>query len=681
MKKEYKISGIDCANCARKLSDKMNQDPTINSVKVDILTDTMVIDSKHQQKAIEKAKKLEPSLQITNQGEKETSLENKKIIYKIIFTIILIIASLFLKDIYKCAIVLIAYIIIGYNVIEHSYKSILRGDIFNEFFLMSVATIAAVFIGKTYEAVIVMLLYTIGEYLQSRAVAKSKQEIKKVLEFQIKNVQKQNIYKWDLVDPTKLKIGDIIKVKAGESIPVDCKLKEKEILINTSALTGESIPRTFYKNDEVLAGMIAEDRVVTLEVIRTYDNSTISKMLELIKNSSENKSQTEKFITKFSKVYTPLIVTIAFILILVLPLIGYTIKDSIYRAIILLVISCPCALVISVPLGYFMTIGQNTKQGVLIKGANFIDALSKADTLVLDKTGTITKGNFVVDKIINNTSKTNEEILKIVASGEKDSTHPIAKSIYNYYLEERSDIANITKFEEVKGRGIKYICEQKEVLVGNIQHLIDNKIEVSNMKTTGTAVYIGIDKEHVMTLVLKDQIKDDSIQAIENLKKDSFQKVIMLTGDKKSVAGEVSKEVGVDKYYSELMPVDKVNKIKEFKAEGKKVCFVGDGINDAGALAISDVGVAMGSIGSDAAIQSADVVINTDSLNTLYESIKTIKKGMAIIRTNILFSIGIKILFILLAILGIANMIGAIFADVGVTILVIINCIRILKKE
>ena len=609
----------------------------------------------------------------------------KKKTIKIVIALILFIFAMVVKfenELINKGIFIISYIIVGFEILRKAVRNIFRGKVFDENFLMSVATIGAFGIGEFPEAVAVMLFYQIGELFQSYAVDKSRKSIASLMDIR---PDYANIYrdeKIEKVNPEEVKIGDTIIVKPGEKIPLDGTIIEGTTTLDTKALTGESLPREAKEGDKVLSGCINLNGVIKIKVEKEYGESTVSKILDLVENASSKKSKSENFITKFAKYYTPIVVIIALILAIIPPLFisGATFSDWIYRALSFLVVSCPCALVISIPLSFFGGIGGASKMGVLIKGSNYLEALSNTEIAVFDKTGTLTKGVFEVQKI-EPVGISKEELLKISAYAENYSNHPISKSIKQAYKKE-IDEKQIKNYEELSGLGISAKINNQEVLVGNEKLMQKENIEYEKCKDIGTILYVAINKKYAGYILIADEIKKDSKQTIEELKKNGIKQTVMLTGDKKEVGESVAKEIGIDKVYTELLPTDKVQKVEELlktKTAKGKLAFVGDGINDAPVLALADIGIAMGGLGADSAIEAADVVIMTDEPSKIIKSIKLSKKTMKIVKENIIFAITIKILVLILAALGISTMWEAVFADVGVSIIAIINALRALK--
>ena len=609
----------------------------------------------------------------------------KKKTIKIVIALILFIFAMVVKfenELINKGIFIISYIIVGFEILRKAVRNIFRGKVFDENFLMSVATIGAFAIGEFPEAVAVMLFYQIGELFQSYAVDKSRKSIASLMDIR---PDYANIYrdeKIEKVNPEEVKIGDTIIVKPGEKIPLDGTIIEGTTTLDTKALTGESLPREAKEGDQVLSGCINLNGVIKIKVEKEYGESTVSKILDLVENASSKKSKSENFITKFAKYYTPIVVIIALILAIIPPLVisGATFSDWIYRALSFLVVSCPCALVISIPLSFFGGIGGASKMGVLIKGSNYLEALSNTEIAVFDKTGTLTKGVFEVQKI-EPVGISKEELLKISAYAENYSNHPISKSIKQAY-NKKIDEKQISNYEEISGLGISAKINNEEVFVGNEKLMQKENIEYEKCKDIGTILYVAINKKYVGYILIADEIKKDSKQTIEELKKNGIKQTVMLTGDKKEVGESVAKEIGIDKVYTELLPTDKVQKVEELlktKTAKGKLAFVGDGINDAPVLALADIGIAMGGLGADSAIEAADVVIMTDEPSKIIKSIKLSKKTMKIVKENIIFAIAIKILVLILAALGISTMWEAVFADVGVSIIAIINALRALK--
>ena len=608
----------------------------------------------------------------------------KKNLTKIIISSVLLFTTLLFKiDIkyFNEALFVISYIVIGYDIVLKAIRNISRGKVFDENFLMTVATIGAICIGNLAEAVSVMLFYQVGELFQSYAVDKSRKSISDLMDIRPDYANVIRNDKHEKVDPSDVNIEEIILIKPGEKVPLDGIVVEGSSSLNTLALTGEAVPRNVKIGDEVLSGCINNSGILKVKVTKEFGESTVSKILDLVENASSRKSSSENFISKFAKYYTPIVVIIALFLAVLPPLI---LKDSfntwIYRALSFLVVSCPCALVVSIPLSFFGGIGASSRIGVLVKGSNYLEALSKTEIIVCDKTGTLTEGEFKVQNI-NAIGISDEELLKYASYAENFSNHPISISIKNEYSK-KIDAKKVTETKEIPGKGVYAKVENKDVLVGNEKLLNQYKIKHEVVNELGTIIYVAIDNEFKGTITISDKIKEDSYKAIKLFRENNVKKIVMLTGDKDSISKEVSNELNLDEYHSELLPQDKVKIVEELmkeKSESGKLLFVGDGINDAPVLSLSDIGVSMGGLGSDAAIEASDVVIMTDEPSKIAESINISRKTMRIVKQNIIFAITVKISVLLLSALGIATMWSAVFADVGVSVIAILNAFRILK--
>ena len=584
----------------------------------------------------------------------------------------------------QIALFIISYIIVGGDVVKRAVKNIFKGQVFDENFLMSIATIGAFFIGEYPEGVAVMLFYQVGELFQSYAVGKSRKSIASLMDIRsdYANVKKGD--EFVKVDPDEVQIGDIIVIKAGEKIPLDGKVIEGSSMIDTSALTGESVPREVEVGSDILSGCININGVITAEVTKEFGESTVSKILDLVENASSKKSNSEQFITKFARYYTPVVVIIAVFLAIIPPLVidGATFSDWIYRALAFLVVSCPCALVISIPLSFFGGIGGASKKGVLVKGSNYLEALAETEIVVFDKTGTLTKGVFNVQEI-HPEGVSKEELLELTAHAESYSNHPISLSLKRAYSKE-IDNGRISDVEEISGHGVIATVDGKKVMAGNIKLMKMMDIPYFKGELIGTIVHVAVNNKYIGYIVIADEVKEDSAQAIKELKAANIKQTVMLTGDNKSIGSKVAKELGLDKVYAELLPADKVEKLEELfsqKSKKGKLAFVGDGINDAPVLARADIGIAMGGLGSDAAIEAADVVIMTDEPSKIATTMKISKKTLKIAHQNIVFAIGIKIIVLILSAFGITTMWAAIFADVGVTIIAVLNAFRALNVK
>ena len=604
---------------------------------------------------------------------------------KIIISSILFVCAITLKINIKISIgiLVLAYLIIGYDIIINALKSLFKGHPFDENFLMTLATIGAWGIGEFNEAVAVMLFYKVGEYFQSKAISNSRKSISELMDIRPESANLKVGEDVKTVSPEDVKVGDIVVVKAGEKIPLDGIILEGHSFVDTVALTGESVPREVEESDDVLAGMINTKALLTIQATKEFNNSTVSRILELVENTASQKAPTEKFITKFARVYTPIVVLLALAMAIVPPLViaEATFAEWIYKALVCLVISCPCALVLSVPLSYFAGIGCASKKGILVKGSNYLEALNDLETLVVDKTGTLTEGVFKVTDVVQTGNYTKEDMIKYCAHAESFSNHPIATSILNEYTGEIEE-DHIQDYEEISGHGIKANIFGKEVLAGNIKLLNKENIACERINVAGTIVYLAIDKEYAGYILISDKIKEDSKVAIKRLKNNGVRKIVMLTGDNAAVAENVAKKLDIRTYKAELLPNQKVEEVEKLltqKTKGKTLGFVGDGINDAPVLARADIGIAMGGIGSDAAIEASDVVVMTDELSKIVTAVKIAKKTRKIVMQNITLAMVIKIGAIILGLIGKAAVWHAVIADVGVTIVAVVNSLRCLK--
>jgi Cd2+/Zn2+-exporting ATPase len=694
--KKYTLKNLDCASCAAKIEDNLTKLGEVKFVTVNFANSTMTIDTDNIEKVKSKIKEIEPEVEVEESDKREKIVstselaENKGTIIKAVSALALLVIGIIFEEklhntpfeIAEYAVYITAYLIVGWKVIASAVKNIIRGQFFDEQFLMAIATLGAFAIHQMPEAVAVMLFYVTGELFQDIAVGRSRKSIKSLLEIKPDYANLKSGVEVIRVSPEEVKVGDIIVVKAGEKVPLDGTILDGTSFVDTAALTGESVPRKVKVKDEVMAGMINQSGLLTIKVNKLFGESSVSKILELVENATSQKAQTEKFITTFAKYYTPVVVIGALLLAVLPPLLfaGQTFGDWIYRALVVLVISCPCALVISIPLGYFGGVGLASRKGILVKGSNFLDALTQVTTVVFDKTGTLTKGEFKVSEVVTSNGFSKEEILEYAAYAEANSNHPVAQSITVAYQGE-IDIAKITKTEEISGHGIKAIVNGKTILAGNDKLLHKENIEHSVCQVDGTVVHVTIDHVYAGYIIISDSLKDDAIQAIESLKAKNIQ-TVMLTGDNQYAAQAFAKRLGIDRFYSELLPEDKVKHIEQLIEENKggKVAFVGDGINDAPVIARADVGIAMGALGSDAAIETADVVLMTDSPSKVALAIDVAKITRNIVWQNIYFAMGIKLAFIVLGVFGIATMWEAVFGDMGVALIAIFNALRILKK-
>ena len=612
-------------------------------------------------------------------------MKKKKEVIIVISAILFVIALLVKMNLtLQLILMLIAYILVGKDTVLGAIKNVEKGDFLDEKFLMTIATLGAILIGEYPEAVAVMLFYEVGELFQGYAINKSRKSIADMMDIkpEYANVIRNN--KSQKVDPDEVQIGETIEIKPGERVPLDATVVKGESTLDTSALTGESVPVEVREGANILSGCININGLIIAEVTKEYFDSTVNKVLDLVENASAKKSKSERLITRFSKIYTPIVIGLAVLLAILPPIISgeYNFRVWIFRALSFLVVSCPCAFVISVPLSFFSGIGAASRAGVLIKGGNYLEALSKVDTVVFDKTGTLTKGVFNVQKVVVLDKNIDEDkFISLVAAAESGSNHPISKSIQKYYNKE-IDTNSINSIKEISGKGIEAIIENRKILVGN-EKLINIPKDIS-IDDIGTILYVEIDNKFAGYIVISDELKKDSKKTIKDLKDIGIKKTIMLTGDLEKVSKKVGKDLGLDEVYTNLLPQNKVSKFEEI-IENKKskgnVVFVGDGINDAPVLARADVGIAMGAMGSDAAIEAADVVIMTDEPSKIVTAIKSSKKTMKIAMQNITLAFGIKAIVLILSAFGIADMWMAVFADTGVTILAVLNSFRALKIE
>ena len=725
------LSGLNCANCANKIETKVNKISGIKNVSLNFSTTVLTVefDKKEEKNNIINeiksiVKKLEPHVKVIekldnkdisvskvectssccvdsdehgnhdgdhNSHTHELKKDNNGFLQYIrdnllliIGAIVYIIALAYKSNENLLSLILfgVSYLIIGGEVILSAIKNIIRGEVFDENFLMSIATIGAFFIGEYPEAVAVMLFYQIGEVFQGYAVNRSRKSISSLMNIRADYANVLRDGKEIKVSPEEVLIGEFIVVKPGERVPLDGTILEGTSFIDTSALTGESVPREVTIGNEILSGSINNNGVLKVKVDKEFGESTVARILELVENASNKKAPTEKFITKFAKIYTPIVVTIAALVAIIPPMIikDATFSDWIYKALSILVVSCPCALVVSIPFGFFSGIGAASKKGILVKGGNYLEALKDSEIVVFDKTGTLTKGIFEVTEInAKNISK--EELLEITAMGESHSNHPIAISIAKAYGKEVNK-DEIKDYKEISGHGIEVTIRKNDVLLGNSKLMKINNIGYDDIDSIGTIVHVAINGEYKGNIVISDEIKGNVKEALVELKEVGIKKTIMLTGDNRSVADKVAKDIGIDEVYSELLPGDKVSKVEEIlnKRRSKgKVLFVGDGINDAPVLARADIGVAMGGIGSDAAIEAADVVLMKDKIEEISEAIRVSRRTNKILWQNIIFSLGVKIIVMLLVVLGLTNMWAAVFADVGVTLIAVLNSMRIIR--
>ncbi len=703
------IKGLECPQCAAKIEHNLNALDEIKAATVDVLGKKIVINpnkkfssediTKLVQKEVDRVEEgvtvLMPNSAIEEDEEIEETKENfKSIRNRFILGAIILAAAIFVpKNLFvpRLILFLISYFTVGYDVLFKAVKNIKKGQIFDENFLMAIATLGAFAIKEFPEAVSVMLFYQIGEMFQDLAVGKSRKSITSLMNIRPDYANLKIEGEIKKVLPKEVKLGDIIVIKPGEKVALDGKITNGSSTFDTSALTGEAIPRTFEIGDEILSGFINTTNLVEIEVTKSFENSTISKILDLVQNASSKKSKTENFITKFARFYTPAVVIIA-LLIAILPMIF--VKDAqfstwLYRALIFLVVSCPCALVVSIPLGFFGGIGGASKNGILIKGANYLEALNNLETVVFDKTGTLTKGKFKVSEInIQNSKYTKDDLLKYAAIAESFSNHPIAQSIVLEYEKnnkklEKTDSSEF-EFEEIAGHGVKVKYENSEILAGNLKLLKKENIEAAEKDAVGTVVYVAKDGKYLGNLIIADEIKEDAKKTIEELNNLGIKNVVMLTGDNRKIGENVASKLNISKVFTDLLPLGKVEKMEEFlknKSTNGKVLFVGDGINDAPVLARADIGVAMGGVGSDAAIEAADMIIMNDEPSKIVTALKIAKKTKKIVWQNIIFALGVKIIILVMGALGFATMWEAVFGDVGVALIAILNATRALTYK
>lgn len=697
-KKEILLKGLCCANCAAKIERKTKTIEGVDSAVVDFVRTTLVMEldksaseGKITKEVKEIVKKIEPDvkvIELENKSKPEVKIEEESkkadIIKFVIAAVIFSVATaLKLSKEVEIIVYIIAYLLVGAEVILRAAKNIGRGEVFDENFLMGIATIGAFAIGDYPEAVAVMLFYQLGEIFQDIAVNRSRKSITALMNIRpdFANIKIGEALK--KVSPEEVNIGDIIVVKPGEKVPLDGSIIEGSSMVDTSALTGEAVPRKVEVGDSILGGVINKNGLLTIEVKKEFGDSTIAKILDLVQNASSKKAPTENFVTKFARYYTPAVVFAALAIAVIPPLVveGATFSEWIYRALSFLVVSCPCALVVSIPLGFFGGIGGASKNGILVKGGNYLEALNNVETVVFDKTGTLTKGTFKVTEVKAYDNLSEEELMELAAYAEGYSNHPIATSIVSAYGK-KIDKTEISNYEEISGHGIKVNIKEREVLAGNYKLMDKENIVYKNIDTIGTVVHIALNKKYAGYIVISDEIKADSKNAIKALKHIGVKKTVMLTGDNKVVSNKVAQQLGLDEVYCELLPDEKVKKVEQFSKEKTskgKVIFVGDGINDAPVLARADVGIAMGGVGSDAAIEAADVVIMTDEPSKLVTAIKIAKKTRNIVMQNIVFALTIKAFLLVIVAIGLGTMWEAVFGDVGVTLLAVLNSMRAMR--
>ncbi len=686
--KTYKLKNLDCANCAVKLEHGLSKLECVNKVTVNFATESMHINTYNLYEVKEKIKSLEPDIEIIPEGHHDDKdLNIKKELLPIIFLFLLFIPGIILEkqlhsnfnEIFEYLVFIAIFVAAGWKVLLTAFRNLFKGKIFDENFLMTIATLGAIFIHELPEAAGVMLFFRLGEFFETLSVQRSRKSIKSLLSIKPEYANLKSGSEYTSVSPDIVKINDEILVKPGERIPLDGVIITGESSVDTSALTGESKHRFYKAGDAILSGLICISGSLIIRVSKTFKESSISRILNLVQNAVQSKAPTEKFITRFAKIYTPVVVFMAVAIACIPPFLFNlgTFSEWLYRALVLLVISCPCALLISIPLGYFAGIGSASRKGILIKGANYIDEISTLNTVVFDKTGTLTKGTFKVTEIVSRNNFKEDEILKFAAYAELHSSHPIAVSIKEAYNRNIND-SEITKNEEVPGYGVKASALGHSILAGNDKFLHKENIEHEDCEIVKTVVYIAIDKKYAGYIIIGDEEKPDAREAVASLKKLGIKTVSMFTGDSTNVAQYYSNKLGINSYYAELLPLEKLKKLKELKSKKNKIAFVGDGINDAPVIAEADVGFAMGKLGTDAAIETADVVLMTDAPSKVTEAIKISKRTKRIVLENILLVMIIKLLFIAFGAFGLSGMWEALFADVGVTLLAVLNTLRLL---
>ncbi len=694
MMKKYEIKNLSCANCATKIENNLAKMEEVNFVSVNFANSILKIETNNIQKVKEKIKEIEPEVEISEKRDsnKADDFNAKKELPKIFLIIISLITGIIFKDylhdtpyhIAEYGVFVTIYLFSGWKVLLSAGKNIIQGQVFNENFLMSIATLGAFAIHEMPEAVAVMVFFNVGEFFQELALHRSRRSIKSLLEVRPDKANLITEKGLKVIPPEDVKVGAEILIKPGEKIPLDGEVIEGSSLLDTSALTGESLPRPVKEGQTVMAGMINKTGILRVKVTRLFGDSSIARIMDLVENATTHKARTEKFITKFARYYTPGVVFIATLVAIIPPLFveGELFSVWLYRALIMLVVSCPCALVISIPLGYFGGIGGASRKGILVKGSNFLDALTTVKTVVFDKTGTLTKGEFKVSEIVSANGFNKEEILKYAAYAEAGSNHPIALSILEAFGSvPPPELA--PKVKEIAGLGIEAVIDGKRILVGNDKMLHKNNIRHNKCDVDGTVVFVSIDNQYAGYIVISDSVKDDAPAAIRELKSLNVERIVMLTGDNSFTANKIAAGLDIKEVYSELLPEDKVKYLEKIINEtGNKynTVFVGDGINDAPVLARADVGIAMGALGSDAAVETADVVLMNDSPEGVPTAIKIAKKTRKIVWQNIVFALTIKFLFIVLAAFGIATMWEAVFGDMGVALIAILNATRVLKS-
>lgn len=689
MKKEYELRGIDCGNCAAKIERAVNQLEQVESATVNLIAQKLILETKSEdgidKEIIDLVDAIEPGIEVISEKKEEALPEKRDWAKELLLAVMILFAfGFFLPEEYfwiRLVYYLTLYIIIGHKVLIKMVQNIQRGNLFDENFLMSIATLGAFLLGEFPEAVAVMLFYQIGEYFQDKATSQSRQSIARLMDIRSDKAWRLEGGETVQVDPETVRVADHILVKPGEKVPLDGLVREGRSILDTSALTGESLPREIGVGEDITSGVINLTSPLVIEVSKTFSQSTVNKILELVENASNKKAETERMITRFSRVYTPVVVGIAFLLASLPPLLGLGEWSTwLYRALTFLVISCPCALAVSVPMSFFGGLGGASKLGVLVKGGNYLEALVKLDTVVFDKTGTITKGIFAVDTVVN-AEGVEDDILYLAAHLESYSNHPIANSIRTAYGQE-VDENRVSQITELPGQGMSGRVDGRQLYLGNARLMEVQGIAYPAIDSTGTVLYLAEDSHFLGYFLIADQVKETSIEALKDLQAVGIKKTVLLSGDRQAVVDEFAQQFAFNDAFGDCLPQDKVSTFEEILTQSQQaVAFVGDGVNDAPVLARADVGIAMGGLGSDAAIESADVVLMDDDLGKLPQVIRLAKKTVRIAQQNMTLAIVVKLIFLVLSGLGISNMWEAIFADVGVTLLAVWNALRVLRID
>ena len=689
MKKEYELRGIDCGNCAAKIERAVNQLEQVESATVNLIAQKLILETKSEdgidKEIIDLVDAIEPGIEVISEKKEEALPEKRDWAKELLLAVMILFAfGFFLPEEYfwiRLVYYLTLYIIIGHKVLIKMVQNIQRGNLFDENFLMSIATLGAFLLGEFPEAVAVMLFYQIGEYFQDKATSQSRQSIARLMDIRSDKAWRLEGGETVQVDPETVRVADHILVKPGEKVPLDGLVREGRSILDTSALTGESLPREIGVGEDITSGVINLTSPLVIEVSKTFSQSTVNKILELVENASNKKAETERMITRFSRVYTPVVVGIAFLLASLPPLLGLGEWSTwLYRALTFLVISCPCALAVSVPMSFFGGLGGASKLGVLVKGGNYLEALAKLDTVVFDKTGTITKGIFAVDTVVN-AEGVEDDILYLAAHLESYSNHPIANSIRTAYGQE-VDENRVSQITELPGQGMSGRVDGRQLYLGNARLMEVQGIAYPAIDSAGTVLYLAEDSHFLGYFLITDQVKETSIEALKDLQAVGIKKTVLLSGDRQAVVDEFAQQFAFNDAFGDCLPQDKVSTFEEILTQSQQaVAFVGDGVNDAPVLARADVGIAMGGLGSDAAIESADVVLMDDDLGKLPQVIRLAKKTVRIAQQNMTLAIVVKLIFLVLSGLGISNMWEAIFADVGVTLLAVWNALRTLRID